>query len=89
MNDRVQVESLGTGAVQSTSLAFQRVHDVHGGDGLSFGMSAVGDRISKYTCKETFEYVSDLFVDETADALDTPATSESTYGGLGDAEDLA
>ncbi len=37
---------LSSEAVQSASLSFQGVHDVHGGDGLSLGVLGVGNGIS-------------------------------------------
>lgn len=74
--------------VQGTSLAFQGVHDVHGGDGLPLGVFGVSDCVSDYVLEEHFQDATRFFVDETADTFYTSATSETTDGGFGDALDV-
>ena len=46
IKDGVASNSLTAESVQSTSLPFQGVDNVHGGDGLSLGVLGVGDSIT-------------------------------------------
>ena len=75
-------------SVQGTSLAFQSVDDVHGGDGLSLGVLGVGDGITDDVLKENLQDTTGLFVDEARDTLDTTTTSQTTDSGLGDTLDV-
>ena len=75
-------------SVQGTSLAFQSVDDVHGGDGLSLGVLGVGDGITDDVLKENLKDTTGLFVDEARDTLDTTTTSQTTDSGLGDTLDV-
>ena len=67
-------------AVQSTTLTLERIDNVHGGDGLSLGMLGVRDGISDHVLQEHLEHTAGLLVDETAQALHTTSTSETTDG---------
>ena len=80
--------SLTAESVQGTSLAFQSVDDVHGGDGLSLGVLGVGDGITDDVLEENLEDTTGLFVDEARDTLDTTTTSQTTDSWLGDALDV-
>ena len=73
-------------SVQGTSLAFQCIDDIHGGDGLSLGMLGVGDGITDDVLQENLEDTTGLFVDEARDSLDTATTSQTTDGRLGDTQ---
>uniref|UniRef100_A0A8C1RQ20 Histone H4 n=1 Tax=Cyprinus carpio TaxID=7962 RepID=A0A8C1RQ20_CYPCA len=73
---------------QSASLSFQRVHDVHGGDGLSLGVLGVGHSIADHVLQEHLQHTAGLLVDQTGDTLDSAAASETTDGGFGDALDV-
>jgi hypothetical protein len=75
-------------AVQSTTLTFQRVDDVHGCDGLSFRVLRVGDGISDDVLEEDLEHSACLFVDQTRDTLHATTTSKTTNGRLCDALDV-
>ena len=75
-------------SVQGTSLAFQSVDDVHGGDGLSLGVLGVGDGITDDVLEENLQDTTGLFVDEARDTLDTTTTSQTTDSGLGDTLDV-
>ena len=75
-------------AVQSTSLALQRVDDVHGGDGLALGVLAVGDSVTDDVLKEELQHTPDLFVDEARDTLHSTSASQTADGGFGDALDV-
>ena len=75
-------------SVEGTSLAFQGVDDVHGGDGLPLGVLAVGDGITDDILKENLEDTAGLLVDETADALDSTTAGQTTDSGLGDSLDV-
>ncbi|KAF1595939.1 UNVERIFIED_CONTAM: hypothetical protein FQV16_0015762, partial [Eudyptes robustus] len=79
---------LSTETVEGTALAFQRVDHIHGGDGLSLGVLAVGDGISDHILQEDFENTTGFFVDEAGDSLHSTTTSQTTDGGLGDALDV-
>ena len=75
-------------AVQGTSLAFQGVDDVHGGDGLPLGVLGVGDGIADDVLEEHLQDTTGLLVDEAGDTLDTTTTSQTADGGLGDTLDV-
>ena len=75
-------------SVDGTSLAFQSVDDVHGGDGLPLGVLAVGDGITDDVLKENLEDTAGLLVDETADALDSTTAGQTADGWLGDSLDV-
>lgn len=75
-------------SVQSTALAFQSVHDVHGRDGLALGVLGVGDGIADHVLQEDLEDATGLLVDQARDTLDTSSASQTTDGGLGDALDV-
>ena len=81
-------ENLSTESVEGTSLTFQGVDDVHGGDGLSLGVLSVGDCITDHVLQENLEDTSGLFVDESRDTFDTTSTSQSSDGWLGDTLDV-
>ncbi len=79
---------LSSEAVQSASLSFQRVHDVHGGYGLSLGVLGVSNGITDHVLQKHLQHTASLLVDQTGDTLDTAAASETTDGGFGDALDV-
>ena len=83
LNARLTSES-----VQGTSLAFQSVDDVHGGDCLSLGVLGVGDCISDHVLEEDLEDSSGFFVDESRDTFYTTSTSQSADGWLRDTLDV-
>ena len=62
--DRLGMVHLAPESVEGTSLAFQGVHDVHGGDCLPLGVLAVGDGITDDVLQEDLQYATGLFVDE-------------------------
>ena len=82
------VESLTSESVEGTSLAFQGIDDIHGGDSLPLGMLGVGDGITDDVLKEDLEDTTGLFVDEARDTLDTTTTRQTADGGLGDTLDV-
>ncbi len=75
---------LSSEAVQSASLSFQRVHDVHGGDGLSLGVLCVSNGITNDVLQEHLQHTAGLLVDQTGNTLDSTAASETTNSGFGD-----
>ncbi len=79
---------LSSEAVQSASLSFQRVHDVHGGDGLSLGVLGVSNGITDNILQEHLQHTAGLLVDQTGDTLDSAAASETTNCGFGDTLDV-
>ena len=82
------VESLTSESVEGTSLAFQGIDDIHGGDSLPLGVLGVGDGITDDVLKEDLEDTTGLFVDESRDTLDSSTSRQTTDGGLGDALDV-
>lgn len=82
------MNSLTTEAVQSTSLAFQSVDDVHGGDGLPLGVLSVCDGITDDVLKEHLQDTTGLLIDESRDTLDTTSASKTADGRLGDTLDV-
>ena len=75
-------------SVQSTSLAFQSIDDIHGSHGLPLGMLGVGDSIPDDILQEDLEDTSGFFVDQARNTLDSTTTSKTTDGGLGDSLDV-
>ena len=75
-------------AVESTSLALERVDHVHGGDSLALGVLGVGDRVADHVLQEHLQHPAGLLVDEPGDALHTTTTSQATDGRLGDTLDI-
>lgn len=75
-------------AVQSTSLTFQGVNDVHRSDRLALGVLRVGDGVTDDVLEEDLEDAAGLFVDQTGDTLDSATTCETTDCGLSDALDV-
>jgi len=79
---------LSTESVQSTTLAFQCVDDIHGCDRLSLGVLRVGDCITDDVLKEDLQDTASLLVDQTRDTLDTTSTCKTTDGWLRDTLDV-
>ena len=84
----VLIRCLTAKTVQSASLAFERVHHVHGGDSLPLGVFGVRHSITDHILKKNFENTTSLFVDQTRDSLNTTTASETTDGRFGDALDV-
>jgi hypothetical protein len=80
--------SLAAETVQCTTLAFQRVDNVHGGDCLPLGVLGVGDGVTDNVLQENFEHTTGLLVDETGDTLDSASASQTADSGLGDTLDV-
>jgi len=74
--------------VQSTTLAFQSVDDVHRCDGLPLGVLGVRDGIADDVLEEHLQNTASLFVDQTRDTLDTTSASQTTNGRLRDTLDV-
>ena len=79
---------LTTEAVQSAALAFQSVHNVHGGDSFPLGMLSVSDGITDDVLEENLENSASFLVDQARDTLDTATTGQTTDGRLGDTLDV-
>ncbi len=88
MVEKSQDESLTSESVEGTSLTFQGIDDIHGGDSLPLGVLGVGDGITDDVLKEDLEDTTGLFIDEARDALDTTTTRQTADGGLGDTLDV-
>ena len=79
---------LAAEAVQGAALPLQSVDDVHGGDGLPFGVLGVSDGIPDDVLQKHFKNTASLFIDETRDALHAPTTSQAADCGLRNALDV-
>ena len=75
-------------SVQSTSLAFESVHHIHGCHSLSLGVLGVSYSITDHVLEENFENTTSFLVDQARDSLDTATASKTTNGWLGDALDV-
>ena len=64
-------------AVEGLALALERVHHIHGGDGLAAGVLGVGDRVADHVLEEHLEHAAGLLVDEARDALDATTACEA------------
>ena len=82
------VGALTAKTIQSTTLAFQSVDDVHGGDGLPLSVLSVRDGVTNDVFKEHLKDTSGFLVDQPRDALDTASASQTADGGLGDTLDV-
>ena len=80
--------SLTAESVESTALPLQSIDDIHSGDGLPLGVFSVGDSVTDHVFQEDLEDTSGLFIDESADSLDSTSASQSTDGGLRDTLDI-
>ena len=75
-------------AVQGAALALEGVDDVHSGDSLAASVLGVCHGVTDDVLEEDLEHGAGLLVDETGDALDATAASQTTDGRLGDALDV-
>ena len=81
-------ESLTSESVEGTSLTFEGIDDIHGGDSLPLGMLGVGDGITDDVLKEDLEDTTGLLIDQARDTLDTTTTRQTANSGLGDTLDV-
>nr|XP_011313837.1 PREDICTED: uncharacterized protein LOC105273229 [Fopius arisanus] len=72
--------TLTSESVESATLTFQCVDNVHSCDSLPFGVFGVGDCITDDVLKEYLEDTTSFFVDQTRNTFDTTSTSETTDG---------
>ena len=79
---------LTTETVQSATLAFEGVDDIHGGDSLPASMLGVGDGITDDVLKEDLEDSAGLLVDEAGDTLHSSPAGQAPDGRLGDSLDV-
>ena len=78
-----KLECLTSESVQSTSLPFQSIDDIHGGDGLPLGMLGVGDSIPDHVLQEDLQHAPGLLIDEATDPLDATSACQASDGRLG------
>ena len=76
--------NLSTESVKSTSLSFQGIDDVHGGDSLSLGVLSVCYCITNNVFQENFQDTTSFFVDKSTDTFDTTSTSKTTNSWFSD-----
>lgn len=70
--------------VNSSSLPFEGVNNVHGGDSFSSGMLSVCNCVSDDSLQKAFEDDSGVFVDKRRDSLDATSSGKSPDGRFGD-----
>ena len=75
-------------SVQSASLSFESIDDIHSCHGLALGVLGVRYSITDDVLKENLENTARLLVDQTRDSLDTATASETTNSRLGDTLDV-
>merc|ERR1719221_369630 len=78
-------EVLTAKAVQSSALPFESIDNVHGSDSLPLGVLGVGDSISDDVLQEHLQDAPSLFIDETANPLDSASSGQSSDSWLGNA----
>ena len=83
-----KVQNLTTESIESAPLAFQGIDNVHGGDGLAFGVLGVGDSIANHVLQEDLQNSTGLLVDEAGDTLHTSTAGKTTDSWLGNALDV-
>ena len=75
-------------AVEGAPLPLESVDNVHGSDGLAFGMLTVCHCIANDIFQENLQHPSGLFVDEARNSLDSSSSCKSSDGWFGDALDV-
>ncbi|XP_058122650.1 uncharacterized protein LOC131285167 [Anopheles ziemanni] len=73
---------------KGASLAFQGVHDVHGGDGLALGVLGVRHGITDHVLEEHFQHTASFFVDQAGNTLHTATASQTADGRFRDSLDV-
>ena len=79
---------LAAEAVEGAALTLEGVDDVHGGDGLSLGVLAVGDGVTDDVLEEHFENSTGFLVDESRNTLDSSSSGETANSWLRDSLDV-
>lgn len=69
-------------------MPLERVHDVHGGDGLPASVLSVGDGVANDILEEDLENAASLLVDQAADTLYAATPGKTADGRLGDSLDV-
>ena len=76
----VAVCCLTSKSVHGTSLAFQGIDNIHGGDCLSLGMLCVGDGITVNIFQEYLQDTTGFFVDQLRDTFGTTSFGKKSDG---------
>merc|ERR1711942_323487 len=79
---------LSSEAIEGPALPLQGIHHIHSGHSLPLGMLGVGHSVTDDILQENLENTPSLFVNETADALDTTPSCKTPDCRLGDALDV-
>ncbi|XDV19218.1 hypothetical protein PO909_024733 [Leuciscus waleckii] len=82
------VDLLTPEPVQSASLSLQRVHNIHGGDGLSLGVFSVSHSITNDVLQKHLQHTASLFIDQARNTLDAATSSKTTNSGFSDSLDI-
>ena len=69
-------------------MAFQSIHNIHGGNSFPLCVLSIGDSITDNILKEDFENTTCLFVDQSRDTFDSTSPGQTPDGRLGDTLDV-
>ncbi|RNF18114.1 hypothetical protein TcG_05143, partial [Trypanosoma cruzi] len=75
-------------AVQDLAALAQRVHDVHGRDGLLAGVLRVRRGVAHDALHERLDHATHLVVDDAGDALHAATARQAADGPAGDSTDV-
>lgn len=80
--------TLAAETVQSTSLTFKGIDNIHGSDGFPLGVLGVSDSVPDDVLEEDLKNTAGFLVDEAGDTFDTTSPGETTNSGLGNTLDV-
>merc|ERR1712038_479848 len=86
--DRKNIQLLSTESIKSTSLSFQRIHDIHCCNRLPLGMFGVGNCVTDDIFQEDFQNSSGFFVNKSRDSFHSSSSCQSADSWFGDTLDV-
>ncbi|MFS7905925.1 hypothetical protein Hanom_Chr01g00053431 [Helianthus anomalus] len=86
LNSRPKLETLNltTKTIQSTTLSFQSIYNIHRRNSLPASMLSVSHSISNNILKKNLENSTSFFIDQPANTLHTSSASQSSNRRLRD-----
>eukprot|EP00580_Thalassiosira_gravida_P015952 CAMPEP_0201664064 /NCGR_PEP_ID=MMETSP0494-20130426/5658_1 /ASSEMBLY_ACC=CAM_ASM_000839 /TAXON_ID=420259 /ORGANISM="Thalassiosira gravida, Strain GMp14c1" /LENGTH=100 /DNA_ID=CAMNT_0048142775 /DNA_START=390 /DNA_END=688 /DNA_ORIENTATION=+ len=87
-NPSALMDHLYAETIKGLALALESMNHVQSSNSPATTILRVGHRVTDQVLEEDPEYTTGFLVDETRYTLDTATTSETAYGGLGDALDV-
>lgn len=85
---RLICSCLTTESVEGLALSLESVDDVHSNNSLPLGVLSVSDSIPDHALQVVLQNTSGLFVDQSADSLDTTSSSQTSDGWFCDSLDV-